>query len=114
VELSREKGVVHYEYLTEQTAKGDLNYEPAEEKLKKGADCRIHIVLDETTILSDLKTVPRMAINAGYWDIHAYIHWNKTHGMAEITLLPRDDGRDEIRCGPVLRFDKKAWRKAAG
>jgi hypothetical protein len=37
VERSREKGGVHYEYLTEQTAKGDLNYELAEEKLKKTA-----------------------------------------------------------------------------
>ena len=114
VELSREKGVVHYEYLTEQTAKGDLNYELAEEKLKRGGDCRIDIILDETTIISDLKTVPQMAINAGYWDIHVYVHWNKTHSMAEVTLAPRQDGRDEIQYGPVLRFDKKAWRKSAG
>ena len=33
--------------------------------------------------------------------------------MADITLLPHDDGRDEIKYGPVLRFDKNAWRKAA-
>ena len=112
VELSREKGIVHYEYLTGQTAKGDLNYELAEAKLKKGGDCRIDIVLDETTIISDLKTVPRMAINAGYWDIHVYIHWSKTHSMAEMTLLPHEDGREEIKYGPVLRFDKNAWRKA--
>lgn len=32
----------------------------------------------------------------------------------EITLLPHDDGRDEIRYGPVLRFDKKRWKSAAG
>jgi hypothetical protein len=33
--------------------------------------------------------------------------------MAEMILLPHDDGRDEIRYGQVLRFDKNAWRKAA-
>ena len=54
-----------------------------------------------------------MAINAGYWDIHVYVHWNKTRSMAEITLLTRDDGCDEIRYGPVLRSYRKAWRKAA-
>lgn len=110
VELSREKGVIHYEYLTEQTAKGDLNYELAEEKLKKGPDCRIDIILDESTAISDLKTVPKMAINAGYWDIHLFVHWNKTRSMAEVTLVPGEEGRDEIRYGPVLRFDKKYWR----
>jgi hypothetical protein len=113
VELSREKGVIHYEYLTGQTAKGDLNYELAEEKLTKGADCRIDIILDESTIISDLKLVPRMAVNAGYWDVHVYVHWNKTNAMAEITLLPRQDGHDEIQYGPVLRFDKKRWKSTA-
>jgi hypothetical protein len=113
VQPSREKDRVHYEYLSEQAAKGDLNYELAEEKLKKGGDCRSDIVLDETTIISDLKTVPRMAINAGYWGIHVYVHWHKTHSMGEIILLPHDDGRDEIRYGPVLRFGQNTWRKAA-
>ena len=54
-----------------------------------------------------------MAINADYWDIHVYIHRNKTHGMAEVTLAPRQDGRDEIQYGPVLRFDKKPGSKSA-
>lgn len=112
VELSREKGVIHYEYLTGQNAKGDLNYELAEEKLTKGADCRIDIILDESTIISDLKAVPRMAVNAGYWDIHVYVHWNKTNAMAEITLIPQDE-HAEIRYGPVLRFDRKLWKAAA-
>lgn len=107
VELSREKGVIHYEFLTGETAKGDLNYELAELKLSKGADCRIDIVLDESASISDLKIVPKMAVNAGYWDIHLYVHWKKTHSMAEVTLLPGEHGREEIQYGPVLRFDRK-------
>jgi hypothetical protein len=54
-----------------------------------------------------------VAINAGYWDIHIYVQWDKTHNMSEITPLTHDDDRDEIRHGPVLRFDKKNWRRAA-
>jgi hypothetical protein len=49
----------------------------------------------------------------GYWDIHVYVQWDKTHSMAEISLQSRHDGRDEIRYGPVLRFDRKNWHKAA-
>jgi hypothetical protein len=61
-----------------------------------------------------LKVVPRMAVTAGYWDIHAYVHWNKTNTMAEIALVLREDGREEIPCGPALQFDKKRWKTAAG
>jgi hypothetical protein len=54
-----------------------------------------------------------MAINAGYWDIHVYIHWNKTHSMAEIILLPHDDGRDEIRYSRCCAFTKMPGVKAS-
>jgi hypothetical protein len=107
VRVWREKGVMHYQYMTGQTAKGDLNYELGEEKLSKGRDCRVDVILDETTIVADLKEVPKMAIDAGYWDIHVYILWNRTGNMAEVTLVPRPDDTDEIVYGPVQRFSKK-------
>jgi hypothetical protein len=107
VRVYREKDGLHYEYGTGQQAKGDLNYELAEEKLSKGRDCRVDIILDESTVVGDLKVVPKMAIDAGLWDIHVYVYWKKSGNMAEVTFGPNREGNEEVLYGPVQRFSKK-------
>ena len=107
VRVYREKDGLHYEYATGQQAKGDLNYELAEEKLARGRDCRVDIILDESTAVGDLKVVPKMAVDAGFWDIHVYVYWKKSGNMAEVTFGPGRDGNEEVLYGPVQRFSKK-------
>ncbi|SRR5258708_10717753 len=108
VSIWRDDGTFRYKYLTGQPVGGDLNFELAQLKLVKGKDCRIDVILDRTDTISDINVVPKMAINAGYWDIHIYVRWhNVNSNMAEISFVPGPDGADELLYGPIQHFAKK-------
>lgn len=107
VQLWRDKSGLRYKYLTEEPYGGNLKYDLGELKLTKPADCRINVIVDDTAGVPDLAIVPIWALEAGFTNVHVYVHWKYPRTMAEIHFRPDDKGRDEVVYGHVQRFSKR-------
>jgi hypothetical protein len=48
----------------------------------------VDVVPEDQMLLSNVKEVPAMALNAGFTDVRAYAYWRRTGRMAEILFGP--------------------------
>jgi hypothetical protein len=70
----------------------ELNYALGEMHIGASKRSGIAVVLEDDMRISDVKAVPRMALDAGFEDVRVYVYWKGTGHMAEILF------------GPVLKF----------
>lgn len=66
----------------------DLDYVLGELHIGANKESSVVVVLEDNMLLSDVKDVPAMALNAGYTDVRAYVYWKKTGRMAELLFGP--------------------------
>jgi len=91
VKVKRVQGVLEYSIDGEKFSKQDLNFQLAEMKLqaKKGPESRVLVMLDEkTTHIADIKSVPQMAVNAGFTDMQVFVVFEGEGDMAEVLYGP--------------------------
>lgn len=69
-------------------SKRDLNFQLAELKLRTVTPRRVMVLLDESTYLSDIKLVPKMAKDAGFQEIQVFCVFPKSGNMAEVLFGP--------------------------
>jgi len=75
--------------INKQTYSGpDLGYLLGELHIYANKESAVAVVLEDNMLLSDVKDVPFMALNAGYTDVRAYVYWRRTGKMAEILFGP--------------------------
>lgn len=91
VKVKRVEGVLQYSIDGEKFSKRDLNFQLAEMKLraKRGPESRVLVMLDEkSTHIADIKTVPLMAVNAGFTDMQVFVVFEGAGNMAEVVYGP--------------------------
>ena len=66
----------------------DLDYVLGELHIYANKESAVAVVLEDNMLLSDVKDVPFMALNAGYTDVRVYVYWKRTGRMAEILFGP--------------------------
>ena len=66
----------------------DLDYVLGELHIYANKESAVAVVLEDNMLLSDVKDVPAMALQAGYTDVRVYVYWKKTGRMAEILFGP--------------------------
>jgi hypothetical protein len=89
VNVRRTQGQLEYGLDDMKYSKRDLNFQLAELKLaSQDTPRRVLVMLDDSTYLSDLSLVPKMAIDAGFTDIQVFAVWPKTGNMAEVVFGP--------------------------
>lgn len=88
VQVRRDGSEIEYKMNGEKYRKGDLNFVLGELKLQRGNNCQVIIIMEESALLADVSLVPKMAIDAGFTDIHAYVHFAKTGKIAELVFGP--------------------------
>jgi hypothetical protein len=91
VKVKRVQGLLEYSIDGEKFSKQDLNFQLAEMKLraKRGIEGRVLVMLDEkTTYIADIKSVPQMAVNAGFTDMQVFVVFEGAGDMAEVVYGP--------------------------
>ncbi len=88
VNVRRADGQLEYRIEEKEYSKRDLNFTLAELKLRSVTPRRVMVLLDESTYLSDIKLVPKMAVDAGFIDIQVYCVFPKSGNMAEVLFGP--------------------------
>jgi hypothetical protein len=66
----------------------DLDYVLGELHIYASKESAVAVVLEDNMLLSDVKDVPFMALQAGYTDVRVYVYWKRTGRMAEILFGP--------------------------
>ncbi len=84
----------------------ELNFELGEMALD-GKNRLVIVLIEDSVLLTDLKEVPTMALNAGFRKISVFLIWKKTGGMAEMFLVRHDDNFVETLFGPVHHATNK-------
>ena len=88
VNVRRTDGQLEYKIEDKNYSKHDLNFELAELKLRSVTPRRVMVLVDESAYLSDIKLVPKMAVDAGFKDIQVYCVFPKSGNMAEVLFGP--------------------------
>jgi hypothetical protein len=89
VSVRRTQGRLECELDDRKYSKQDLFSQLARLKLaSEDTPRRVLVMLDDSTLLSDLSLVPQMAVNAGFTDIQVFAVWPKTGNMAEVVFGP--------------------------
>jgi len=83
-----EKDAPRYEYLTGQTARGDLRQELAELKLVNSEQCRVNVFVDSKISLHYATDLAQLAANAGFTDAHTYWSQRSPNLVAEVIYKP--------------------------
>jgi hypothetical protein len=83
-----EKDGPRYEYLTGQTARGDLRQELAELKLVNSEQCRVNVFVDSNVSLHCATDLAQLAVDAGFTDAHTYWAQRSMNLVAEVIYKP--------------------------
>lgn len=93
VSARRLNGSIEYSIGKARYTSASLNECIGELRLASSAESTVVIVLEDTLALSDIKEVPRMALDAGFKNVRVFVYWKGTGNMAELFF------------GPVVKHD---------
>lgn len=80
------KGEVRYRIEEQDYSAPELGFQLGELKLQRGKNCQVSIIYDDSLPFQDLIKVSKMAIDAGFLDIHSYVHFTKSGNMSEVVF----------------------------
>lgn len=82
----RAGGKLEYDARLYVLKKGEASRWLAEAKLREGNGCQIIPIIDDNVELGAVTQIYEMAINAGFKDIHPFVHSRKTGRMTELQV----------------------------
>lgn len=89
IHVRRNDGQLELSFDGKTYSKKDLNFQLGEQHLDSARNRRVIVMLDaRTAYISDIKTVPEMAVNAGFTDMQAFAVFPDMGNMAEILYGP--------------------------
>lgn len=88
VSARRVSGSIEYTIGKLRYTKAALSDAIGEMRLSASGDSVVVIIMEDTMTLSDIKDVPRMALDAGFHDIRIFVYWKGTGNMAEVFFGP--------------------------
>ena len=75
----------------------ELDYVLGELHIDATPNSEVAVVLEDSMTLSDVKTVPAMAMKAGFTEVRAFVYWKGSGNMAEVLF------------GPVTKVKRKGY-----
>lgn len=88
VSARRIGGSIEYTIGKLRYTKAALSDAIGEMRLSSSGDSEVIIIMEDTMALSDIKDVPRMALDAGFQNIRIFVYWKGTGNMAEVFFGP--------------------------
>jgi len=109
--VRRDDGKLVFEMNNHVYAKDEINDELGELALN-GRDRLIVTLIEDSVLLTDMKEIPKMALDAGFRKFSTFIIWKKTGSMAELLLARHDDNYVELLYGPAHHATNKPKKLA--